>query len=429
VGDTLLAVRQQRVGFNLSLSYEKHLHIVRGLGQTLFDIDGQPYLDCVNNVSHVGHSHPQVYAALAQQARVLNTNTRYLHENIVRYAERLTGLLPDPLSVCFFVNSGSEANDLAIRMTRSFTGQRDMLVLEGAYHGNLSTLIELSPYKHAGPGGEGPGDWVHVLPMPCAYRGIHRESDDPAGSYAHEAVAALGQLQAAGKGVAGFISEAIIGTGGQVVFPDGTLAGIYEAVRTAGGLCIADEVQAGFGRVGAHFWAFETQGVVPDIVTMGKPIGNGHPLAAVVTTPAIASAFHNGMEYFNTFGGNPVSCAVGLAVLDVIEQEGLQARARTVGNQLKAGLKNLQAAYPLIGDVRGSGLFLGIELVREGDRGRPAAEEAAYVVERMRSHGILLSTDGPLHNVIKIKPPLVFNEDDAARVLAGLQKVLAEVSP
>ncbi len=416
----LWARRRRLLGPSLSLHYRRPLHIVRGFGQYLYDAQGRPYLDCVNNVCHVGHSHPHVVAALARQATALNTNTRYLHANILRLAERLNATLPEPLRVWFFVNSGSEANDLALRLAWAYTGQRDVLVLEGAYHGNLSSLIAISPYKFDGPGGQGAPPWVHKLPMPCAYRGIYRHEADPARAYGDHARRVIAEVQAQGRGIAAFVAEALMGTGGQVVFPPGTLGEIYRAVREAGGVCIADEVQIGFGRVGAAFWGFQTQGVVPDIVTFGKPMGNGHPLAAVVTTPEIAQAFANGMEYFNTFGGNPVSCAVGLAVLDVLEAEGLPEHAREVGAYLQAELRALASRFPLIGDVRGLGLFLGVELVRNRETLEPAASEAAALVEYAKDQGVLLGVDGPLRNVLKIKPPLPFTRADADRLVAVL---------
>ncbi|MBT3338676.1 MAG: aminotransferase class III-fold pyridoxal phosphate-dependent enzyme [Anaerolineae bacterium] len=418
----IIQKRKQNLSEALSLSYENPLHIVRGQGQFLYDEKGKSYLDCVNNVCHVGHSHPRVVAALAGQAAALNTNTRYLHENIVRLAERLTATMPAPLSVCFFVNSGSEANDLALRLARAYTGERDMLVLEGAYHGNLSSLVEISPYKFDGKGGTGAPDWVHKLTLPCDFRGVFRDDANPVARYAEQAQEAIDST----NGMAAFISESIIGTGGQVVFPEGYLKEIYTRTRAAGGLCIADEVQNGFGRFGTHFWGFQSHGVVPDIVTMGKPMGNGHPLAAVVTTPEIAAAFNNGMEYFNTFGGNPVSCAVGLAVLDVIENEALQENALRVGAKLKEGLMELIDRHPLIGDVRGEGLFLGIELVRDRSTLEPASAETYRVVEEMRNRHILLSVDGPLHNIIKIKPPIVFTEEDAARLVRELDNIMQE---
>lgn len=424
--ETLLQRRNQIIGPSLSLSYEEPLHIVRGYGQYLYSETGRAYIDCVNNVAHVGHCHPAVVAAGQRQMAILNTNTRYLHDNLLRYAERLSGVLPDPLNVCYFVCSGSEANELALRMVRTVTGRKHMIVLDGAYHGNTATLIDHSPYKHDGPGGSGRPDHVLKAPMPDPYRGLHTGAD--AGQrYADEVQSIVEGLVATGAGPAGIICEPLMGCGGQIVPPVGFLDQAFALVRRAGGLCIADEVQVGFGRVGSHFWAFQSQGAVPDIVTLGKPIGNGHPLGAVVTTVEIAQAFANGMEYFNTFGGNPVSCAIGLAVLDVIEEEGLQARAQRVGQVLQIGLQQLMERQPLIGDVRGLGLFIGLELVHDRQTKEPAPEVAAEVVELMKQRGILLSTDGPDHNVIKIKPPLAISEADARFVVHQLGDVLARL--
>ncbi len=420
----LLGARRKLLGPSLSISYRRPLEMVRGKGAYLYDDGGQPYLDCVNNVAHVGHAHPRVVRAGLEQMTVLNTNTRYLHDSLTEYARRLAATLPDPLGVCFFVCTGSEANELALRMARTHTGREGMVVLEGGYHGNTSSLVQLSSYKFDGPGGEGPPPWVACVPMPDGYRGRYRSSDPDCGArYAEEVGRAVDAL---GGRPAGFLFESILSCGGQIVLPDGFLPGAFERVRAAGGVCIADEVQVGFGRAGSSFWAFEDHGVVPDIVTMGKPIGNGHPLAAVVTTPEIADSFNNGMEYFNTFGGNPVSCRIGLAVLDVIEEEGLQDHARRVGERLLAGLKDLVERYPIVGDARGTGLFQGIELVTDRESLDPAARHATCLVERMRDRGILLSTDGPLHNVVKIKPPLVFDEDDADRLVSNLDEVLGE---
>ena len=413
--------RADHLSGTLSLSYRAPLHIVRGYRSFLYDIEARPYLDMVNNVCHVGHCHPRVVDAAAKQLAVLNTNTRYLHRNIVDYAERLTAKLPDPLEVCFFVNSGSEANDLALRLARIHTGRNDTLVLDGAYHGNLSSLIEISPYKFDRRGGRGAPPHVHKLPMPDGYRGKFRASDPDYGAKYIEDV-----QKAVERPTGTFIAESILSCGGQIVLPPRYLEEAYRIVRGAGGVCIADEVQVGFGRVGSHFWAFETQNAVPDIVTMGKPIGNGHPLAAVVTTRAIAESFQTGMEYFNTFGGNPVSCAIGLAVLDVIENEGLQENAAAMGEYLLNGLRVLKAEHPIIGDVRGRGLFLGFELVKDPDSLAPAAEQATYLVNRMKEEGVLNSTDGPLENVIKIKPPLVFTKSNADFFLDKLASVLTE---
>ena len=423
----LLAARAVLLPRNLSVSYRRPLTIVRGHLQHLYDADGRRYLDAVNNVPHVGHSHPRIVEAGARQMAVLNTNTRYLHELLLRYAERLTATLPAPLRVCLFVNSGSEANELALRLARTHTARKDMVVVEVGYHGHTTSLIEVSAYKFDGPGGPGRVPWVHVVPIPDTYRGRYRGDDPQAGAkYAAHVGAALEAAARRGPGAAGFLCESILSCGGQIVLPNGYLPEAYRHVRGAGGVCIADEVQVGFGRVGSHFWAFETQDVVPDIVTMGKPMGNGHPLGAVVTTPEIASSFANGMEYFSTFGGNPVSCAVGLAVLDVMADEGLQARARRVGGYLLDGLRALMPRHALVGDVRGLGLFVGVELVRDRGTREPATEEAAHVANRMRDRGVLVSTDGPFRNVLKIKPPLVFGEADADQLVSTLDVVLGE---
>jgi 4-aminobutyrate aminotransferase-like enzyme/Ser/Thr protein kinase RdoA (MazF antagonist) len=424
-----LASRRQKLGRNLSISYRKPLKIVRGWMQYLFDDEGRKYLDAYNNVAHVGHNHPRVVAAAQRQIAVLNTNTRYLHDNIYRYAEKLTALLPEPLSVCFFVNSGSEANELALRLTRTYTRQREMIVLDAAYHGNTNTLIDISPYKHNGPGGTGTPDWVHVAPIPDDYRGAYKRDDPQAGAkYARHLLEITENLKAQGRGLAGFIVESLPSVAGQLVLPPGYLAEVYRYVRAAGGLCIVDDVQTGFGRVGTHFWGFEMQGVTPDILVLGKPIGNGHPLGAVITTPEIADAFHNGMEYFTTFGGNPVSCAVGLEVLNVVLDENLQEHALRVGERMLAGLRPFVEHYPLVGDVRGSGLFLGVELVRDRDTLEPATVEAAYVMDRMREQGILLGTDGPYHNVVKIRPPMPFNEENADFLVSTMDKILEELA-
>lgn len=421
-----LAVRRARLGRNLSIGYREPVKVVRGWRQYLFDETGRRYLDAYNNVPHVGHCHPRVVAAAQAQMRVLNTNTRYLHDAINTYAERLAATLPDPLSVCFFVNSASEANELALRLARATTGRRDMLVLEGAYHGHTTSLIDISPYKHDGPGGSGAPDWVHTAPIADVYRGTYKADDDAAAvKYAAHVAELVARLVDHGRAPAAFIAETCPSVGGQIIFPDGYLAAVYAHVRRAGGLCIADEVQTGYGRTGSHFYAFEAQGVVPDIVVLGKPIGNGHPIGAVVTTPAIADAFDNGMEFFSTFGGNTVSAVVGTAVLDVLRDEPLQANARAVGDAMLARLRGWVGHYPLVGDARGAGLFLGMELVRDHVTLEPAAAEAAYVANRMRDYGILLGTDGPLHNVVKIRPPMPFTAADGTFLLDTLEAILA----
>jgi 4-aminobutyrate aminotransferase-like enzyme/Ser/Thr protein kinase RdoA (MazF antagonist) len=423
----ILTLRRQTLGRNLSISYQKPLKIVRGRKQYLYTEDGRKYLDGVNNVCHVGHCHPHVVAAGQLQMPVLNTNTRYLHDNIIEYAQRLLAKFADSLNVCFFVCTGSEANELALRLARTYTGQHDIIMVDGAYHGNTQTLIDISPYKHDRPGGRGAPKWAHKVIMPDGYRGPHKGIGAETGTrYAAYVAETIKQIQGNGDGLAAFICESMLGCGGQVVLPDNYLAEAFRHVRAAGGLCIVDEVQVGFGRAGSHFWAFESQDVVPDIVTLGKPIGNGHPLAAVITTAEIADAFANGMEYFNTFGGNPVSCAIGMAVLDVIENEGLQQNAQRAGKRLLEGLQGLFEKYPLIGDVRGLGLYAGIELVTHRETLKPATEHADYVINRLQDHGILISTDGPMDNILKLKPPIVFSEKNADEVVAVLDKVLGE---
>ena len=422
----LLSARSNSLSAALSLSYREPIVMGRGVGQYLFDICGRRYLDAVNNVPHVGHCHPHVLRAGQHAAAVLNTNTRYLYPEITDYAERLLATFPEPLSVAFFVNSGSEANDLALRLAWAHTGRKNIAVLDHAYHGNLTALIDLSPYKHDGPGGLGTPPWVHKLSMPDGLRGKFRRDDPDHGQkYAELINQAITDADNDG-GIAAFLCESILGCGGQVVLPDGYLHSVYEAVRSNGGICIADEVQTGFGRVGSHFWAFELQHVVPDIVTLGKPAGNGHPLGVVVTTSEVARSFVTGMEYFNTFGGNPVSCAIGNAVLDVIENEALQAHALETGAYLQQQLESLITHHPIIAEVRGRGLFLGIELVTCSESFAPARKQASYVVERMKQEGVLLSTDGPCHNVLKIKPPMVFNRDNADQLVDALNLILAE---
>ena len=410
--NALLARRRAKLNPALSLSYRSPLRIKRGYMHHLCDDLGQRYLDCVNNVPHVGHQHPRVVAAAQEQTAILNTNTRYLHETALDYAEALAATLPAPLSVCFFVNSGSEANELALRLAEAYTGGRDILVIDNAYHGHTSALIDISPYKFNGPGGRGKPDHVAIATMPDGYRGAVRGFDAQAGAaYADSVAHAIESIQASGGQLAAFFAEGIMGCGGQMPLPEEYLKRAYAMVRQAGGVCVADEAQTGFGRVGSHFWSFELSGVVPDIVTMGKPIANGHPLGAVVTTPAIAAAFDNGMEYFNTYGGNPVSCAIGLEVLKIIADEALQANALCTGNYWMERLRETQAQFPIIGHVRGAGLFIGIELIRNPRTLEPADWEATYIVERMKARGILLSTEGPLHNALKLKPPIIFRRE------------------
>jgi 4-aminobutyrate aminotransferase-like enzyme/Ser/Thr protein kinase RdoA (MazF antagonist) len=421
----LLDFRKKHLGKSLSISYKKPLKILRGYRQYLLDDMGRRYLDTVNNVAHVGHEHPEVVKAGQQQMAVLNTNTRYLHENILDFAKELCATLPPELSVIHLVNSGSEANELAIRMAQAATNQKDIIALEVGYHGNTNGCIAVSSYKFDGKGGKGKPENTHIVPLPDSFRGKYQGDKSETGAlYAAHVEEVIKDIQAKGRNVSAFLAESIVSCGGQIDLPDNYLKLAYGYVRKAGGVCIADEVQVGFGRVGKHFWGFELQGVVPDIVTMGKPIGNGHPLAAVACTEAIALKFANGMEYFNTFGGNPVSAAIGLSVLKVIKEEKLQENALKIGELLKKELKNLQKEFPLIGDVRGEGLFLGFELVEQGKF--PATDKTAYLANRMKDHGILISVDGPQNNVIKIKPPMCFDEDNARDMIRYLVKIFKE---
>jgi 4-aminobutyrate aminotransferase-like enzyme/Ser/Thr protein kinase RdoA (MazF antagonist) len=422
-----LSTRKRIIGKSLSIGYRNPLKIERGWMQYLYDDTGRRYLDAYNNVPHLGHCHPRVIEAARQQMAVLNTNTRYLHDTLNRYAERLAATMPDPLSVCFFVNSASEGNELALRLARAYTDQKNMIVLEGAYHGHTNTLIDISPYKHDGPGGTGAPSWVHTAPVADLYRGRYRGDDPEAASkYARHILTITEAVKEKGEGVCGFIAESCPSVGGQIIFPEGYLAHVYGYVREAGGVCIADEVQTGYGRTGSHFYAYEAQGVVPDIVILGKPIGNGHPISAVVTTPDIAEAFDNGMEFFSTFGGNTVSSAVGLTVLEVALEEDLQAHALKVGSYLLDRLDTLKDRFPIVGDVRGSGLFLGIELVKDRETLEPAGQEASFVADRMRESGVLLGTDGPFHNVVKIRPPMPFSESDADLLAGTMEKILEQ---
>lgn len=421
----MLNARKEHIGRNLSISYKEKIKITKGALQYLYDDKGNTYVDCVNNPSHVGHCHPVVVRQMQKQIATLNTNSRYLNDNIIEYAKRLTATLPPSLSVCYFVNSGSEANDLAVRMARHYTKQKDIIVLDHAYHGTSTVAMEMSPYKFDSKGGFGQMSWIHKAMNPDLYRGPFKYNDKEAGrKYADDVQRIIEILKKEDKAPAVFICETLLGVGGQIPLPPGYLKEVYQYVRAAGGLCIADEVQVGFGRVGDAFWGFELQEVIPDIVVMGKPIGNGHPLAAVVVTNEIADAFNNGMEYFNTFGGNPVSMATGLAVLNVIQEEEMQQHAKETGEYLMEGLRTLMNKYPIISDVRGHGLFIGAEMVTSRETLEPAVQEIDRVVEMVKARGYLLSTDGPLHNVLKIKPPMPFNKQNADELLHYLEEAL-----
>ncbi|XP_068611697.1 ethanolamine-phosphate phospho-lyase [Brachionichthys hirsutus] len=428
-----LLLRKKHVGPSCKILFSHDpIKIVRARGQYMFDETGQRYVDCINNVAHVGHCHPDVVRAGARQMELLNTNSRFLHDNLVLYAERLQATLPDALSVCYFVNSGSEANDLALRLAWTFTGHKDVITLENAYHGHVSSVLDISPYKfHQLSSDAELNQSVHVAPSPDVYRGKYRaEHSDPATAYANEVKLIIDRVQEEGGQIAAFTAESLQSCGGQVIPPFGYFRRVAEHVHKAGGVFIADEVQVGFGRVGTHFWGFQLQGedFVPDIVTMGKPMGNGHPMSCVVTTRAVAEAFaSSGMEYFNTFGGNPVSCAIGLAVLDVIAKEDLQGNALRVGRHLTALLEKQKEKHPLVGDVRGCGLFVGMELVRDRLTLTPATAEAQELVYKLKQQHVLISADGPHRNVLKFKPPMCFTAESADLVVEKMDHILTEL--
>jgi len=401
--------------------------IVEGKAQWLFDEKGRRYLDGIGGIVTVscGHCHPHIVAAANQQNEMLqHTTTIYLHPNIALYAQELAARMPGELKVVYLVNSGSEANDLALLMARAYTGCYDFIALRNGYHGGSQSTMGLtshSTWKFNVPHGFG----VQHSVLPDMYRGPFGKDDPDAGRKYAEDIKSLIQFGSSGK-LAGFIAESIQGVGGTVVYPDGYLAHAYAHVRSAGGLCIADEVQTGFGRTGTHFWGFETQGVLPDIVTMAKGIGNGCALAAVVTTPKIAQALASRI-HFNTFGGNPVACAQGRAVLEVIDREGLQANSLKIGNYLKAGFERLALRHSLIGDIRGLGLMLGIELVKDRKTKEPAKEECAAVFETCKDLGLLIGKGGLHGNTLRIKPPMIFSTSDADFMLAVLDEALGSV--
>lgn len=421
--DALIAYRKEHLGKSLSLQYKVPIKMVRGAGVYLMDQYARKYLDTVNNVAHVGHEHYKVVKAGQAQMAMINTNTRYLHDNINELAKELIETLPQELSVLHFVNSGSEANELAIRMAKAYTSERDIIASEIGYHGNTNMCVDISSYKFDGKGGSGAPEHTHIFPIPDAFRGKYR-GDNTADQYANEVQIQIENIRKKGRNVAAFIIEPIISCGGQVELPEGFLPKAYDMIRKAGGLCISDEVQTGCGRMGKTFWGFQLHKVVPDIITIGKPLGNGHPVAAVACTPEVAERFANGMEYFNTFGGNPVSCAIASEVLRVVKHEKLQENALEVGEFLKSELNKLSKEFPIIGDVRGQGLFLGIEFV--DDIMNPLASQTNYLVNRMKDHGILMSIDGPDHNVLKIKPPIVFSKENAEELLFYLKRFLTE---
>ncbi len=415
--------RKKHISEALSLSYERPYQMERAAFQYMYDTSGNTILDGYNNIMLAGHAHPKIVRAGQRAMAQLNTNTRYLYESLLTYSEQLLSKFPPSLNKVFFVNSGSAASDLAIRMAHTHTQKRQIVVLEHGYHGNTRLGIDISHYKYNHKGGTGKNDYIVQTPMPKVF-GSGMEDNGEAGAYYADLT--IAQLAKQENSIAAFISEPIVGCGGQVPLAKDYLKKIYPEIRARGGICISDEVQVGFGRLGDHFWGYEMHEVLPDMVILGKPMGNGHPIAAVVTTDEVAASFHNGLEFFSSFGGNPVSCAIGLAVLEVIEEEGLQQHAKKTGDYLKKLLNELKSNYHEIADVRGSGLFLGVEIV--DTYGKPSKKVAAKIKNELREHNILIGTDGPHDSVLKIKPPLSFTKVDCEILVGRIAAVMSEIT-
>jgi ethanolamine-phosphate phospho-lyase len=417
----VLADRHLTLPEILSVSYKTPLYLKKAAFTYMYDAYGNTFLDAYNNIPHVGHSHPSVVQANQKQSAILNTNTRYLYDAIHLYTQKLLTKFPKELSKVFLVNSGSEANDLAIRMAKKFTNKSKVMVLEQGYHGHTQTGIDISDYKFSNPKGQGQKDYIIKTAAPDTYRGKYTENNGKAAKlYVQDTIK---ETQNDKGNIAVFIAEPIIGCAGQVPLAKGYLKEMYAYIRNQGGVCISDEVQTGFGRLGDYFWGFEAHDVVPDIVVIGKPMGNGHPMGAVICTNEIANTFSQGVEFFTSFGGNPVSCQVGLAVLETIDKENLQENAKIVGNYYIESFKELQKKYPCIGDVRGSGLFIGIDIVKDGTN-NPNTELASYIKNELRNQYVLVSTDGPFDNVIKTKPPLIFSKENVDEVIFKVDTIL-----
>ncbi|HUH48816.1 MAG TPA: aspartate aminotransferase family protein [Mycoplana sp.] len=414
----LIARREKVLGPAYRLFYEKPLHLVRGEGVFLYDAAGEKYLDAYNNVASVGHCHPRVVEAITKQTAVLNTHTRYLHEGIIDYAETLTATLPDALSQAMFTCTGSEANDLAVRIARYVTGGTGIIATELAYHGLTSAVAEFSPSL-----GESVtlGPHVRTVPAPDSYRS---SPDVVMEKFGRDVRAAIADLKRHGIKPAMLITDTIFSSDGIFAGPKGFLKSAVDAIHEAGGLFVADEVQPGFGRTGEAMWGFERHGVAPDMVTIGKPMGNGYPMAGIVLRPEVIAEFGPQARYFNTFGGNPVAAAAGKAVLDTVRIEGLQQNALDVGRYLMDGLKSLSGTSPAIGDVRGSGLFIGVEIVADPAEKRPDAALTTRIVNGLRERRVLISASGPNANVLKIRPPLVFSRENADMLVEAIGTVL-----
>lgn len=424
----LLARRHNSLGEHLKLFYDNPVHVERGRGPWLYDANGRAILDGYNNVPTVGHSHPHVVRAVSRQMAALATNTRYLYRVIVDYAEQLADTFPGDLGACLFVNSGSEANDIAVQIARLLSGKRGGIIMEDAYHGITEELTAFSPYDRPDHHGEALQPHMRALMAPDPYRGPYRAGEpDLAAKYAADADRAIAELDEADFGTACAMIDTSFCSNGVPDVPEGYLQAVTEKVRAAGGLFIADEVQFGFGRPGTHMWGFESYGARPDIVTLGKPVGNGIPLGVVVTTPEILDAFGKATGIFSTFGGNPVACAAGSAVLDVIAREGLVERARTTGEYLRESLWGLMNKHPLIGDVRGRGLIAGVEIVKDRESREPARAEMERIMNRMRELGVLTGQEGHFGNIFKIRPNLSFKPEHADILVEAMDRALSEM--
>ncbi len=418
-GSQQLRRRKKNFSNTLSLSYSTPIQMQQSAFQYMYDADGNTFLDAYNNIMLAGHCHPKVVRAGQKAMAKLNTNTRYIYDELLSYSEKLLAKFPENLNKVFFVNSGSAASDLAIRMATNHSQKPTIMALEHGYHGNTRIGIDISHYKYNHKGGTGKQDYILAAPMPKAFKSGYKDDGSAGDFYAQQT---QGQIDSNPNQIAAFIAEPIVGCGGQVPLAKGYLKQVYHAIRAQGGICISDEVQVGFGRLGDYFWGYEMYGVIPDMVILGKPMANGHPIGAVVTTTEIAESFDNGLEFFSSFGGNPVSCAIGQSVLEVIEEEGLQQHAKKVGDYLMERLRDLQTEYPEILDVRGSGLFIGVEI--GGSNMASSTQLAASIKNGLRENLILISTDGPKDNVLKIKPPLSFNLLDADKLVFHISKQL-----
>ncbi len=424
--DKALANRNQFLGNAGYIAYDTPIHLSRGEGVWLIDHQGKRYLDAYNNVPHAGHCHPRIVSAISRQTARLNTNTRYLYDIAANYAERLSSTLPEGLDACYFVSSGSEANDLAWRLATTCTGNNGALILEHAYHGVTEAIDAISPSE----GKNGSSHFNHVAEITAQddYRGPWKRSDPERGrKYAAYADDAIRQLKSRGHSPAAFFMDMIMSSSGIFAPAPGYLEGLFDSVRHSGGLCIADEVQSGFGRTGTHMWGFEAGNVIPDIVTFGKPIAGGYPMGLVVTTREIADQFEQTTEFFSTTGGNPVACAAAMAMLDVIEDESLMENAHRIGAGIMSGIQSLSDRFPIIGDVRGSGFFIGVELVKDKQTLEPASYETKQVMNILRNNGVLVGMDGIHENVLKIRPPMVFAEHHVEILLHELENALSMI--